>query len=85
MNSQCETIYDEDEDRTEEECPDEGDGEDELTDCSASRTVTDYSEDIPLLSLSPDVQKFIDQNPEVSQHFQILSKIGEGTPTFIFQ
>ena len=98
VESQCETVYDEEEDddelTEEEDAEDEDDEDDEdedeeeeddedseetLTDASSSpqRTKNATSKTRPAC-LSPDVQKFISQMPEVSQHFRIVSKIGEG-------
>jgi hypothetical protein len=94
VESQCETVYDdeedddelteeedaEDEDEDEDDEEEEGeDSEETLTDASSSpqRTKNAASKTRPAC-LSPDVQKFISQMPEVSQHFRIVSKIGEG-------
>ena len=89
VESQCETVYDdeedddelteEDEDNEDEEGAEGEDSEETLTDASSSpqRTNDAVSKTNPV-RLSPDIQNFISQMPEVSQHFRIVSKIGEG-------
>ena len=94
VESQCETVYDDEDDDelTDEEDEDDEDDEDEddedeegedseetLTDASSSpKRTKDAASNARPASLSPDVQKLISQMPEVSQHFRIVSKIGEG-------
>jgi hypothetical protein len=82
--SGSETICDEEEDEemTEEEEDDGGEEDDEnVTDTSSSQSA-DHSDggeqEIPLAQISPEIQEFIRQFPQVAEHFQIISKIGEG-------
>jgi hypothetical protein len=80
-DSQSETICEEeDEEMTEEEEGEEEEEEDEEEEDDGNMTDESdcASEEIPLSHLSPEIQNFVIQFPEVSEHFQILSKIGEG-------
>lgn len=78
----------EDEEMTEEEEEEGGEEEEEddenVTDTSSSHSA-DHSDDreqeIPLAQISPEIQDFIRQFPQVAEHFQIISKIGEGMPS----
>jgi hypothetical protein len=86
-DSQCETVCDED--MTEEEYDlngedeeeDEEDDEENLTDgsstCSA-RNSEDTDDETSQSYPSQEIQLLKTQFPEISDHFQILSKIGEG-------
>ena len=95
VESQCETVYDDeeyDDELTEEEEEDSEDEDDENEeDDDSEETVTEASSSPQCskghksrtlsASLSPDIQKFVSQMPEVSQHFGIVGKIGEGMST----
>jgi len=99
VESQCETVCDEeeedddlteedeveeeDEDEDEDEDDDEGDERDDseetLTDISSSPQRTKHAASKTRgACLSPDIQKLVSQVPEISQHFRIVGKIGEG-------
>lgn len=86
IESQCETLYDEEEDDdglTEdedvEEDDDDDDSEETLTDVSSSPQGTKVATfQTRGACLSPDIQKLVSEMPEVSQHFRIVNKIGEG-------
>lgn len=86
-DSQCDTIYDEeDEEMTEEENEDahDNDEEDENITEEGSSACTEESsdganEEVSLSNLSPEIQLFANQFPDFSKQFQVLSKIGEGS------
>jgi hypothetical protein len=95
-DSQCETVCDED--MTEEdydlngdvgemEDEDEEDEEENLTDrsstCSA-RNSEDTDDETSQSYPSEEIQLLNAQFPEISEHFQILSKIGEGNAYSIY-
>jgi hypothetical protein len=90
-DSQCDTIYDEemteeDEDEEEEEEEEDDEDEEDETIAEASSSCTQSSEntneEISLSNLSPEIQNFIHQFPDFCKHFQIISKIGEGTSLY---
>jgi hypothetical protein len=91
-DSQCETVCDEDMteeeydlngdvDEVEVEVEDEEGDEENLTDgsstCSA-RNSEDTDDETSQSCPSQEIQLLTTQFPEISDHFQILSKIGEG-------
>ena len=94
-NSQCETIYDgEEEEATEAvEGAEEEEGAEEAEEDQEGGLMSDgwefritsedavsSDEEATPAVLSPETQWFVDQNPAVSEQFRILSKIGEGKP-----
>jgi cell division control protein 7 len=83
--SGSETICDEEDEEMTEEY-EQAEEQEDRTDTDASSTRSEESdgdsEEIPLSYRSPEIQKFLQQFPEISQHFQILSKIGEGISRF---
>src|SRR5277367_5220296 len=83
VESQCETVYDdeedddelteEDEDNEDEDGEEGEDSEETLTDVSSSpQSARDAVSKAHPPCLSPDIQNFISQMPEVSQHFRIV-------------
>jgi hypothetical protein len=71
----------EEEEEDEEDEEEEEEEEEDLTDTPSSclLEISKRAKRRPSQTrFSPEIQKFIQQMPEVSDHFQILSKIGEG-------
>ncbi len=85
--SQCETIYDGDDDEmTEEEndFEDKGDHhardeEEQISDPSSTCNSETTEEDVPLSRRSVDIEDLLQKMPNITQDYHILSKIGEGT------
>lgn len=83
IESQCETLYDEEDDddglTEDEDDDDDDDSEETITDVSSSPQGTKAATfKTRGACLSPDIQKLVSEMPEVSQHFRIVGKIGEG-------
>lgn len=96
-DSQCETIYDEEDDEmTEEDDAEDDEGDvDEEDEEDDGQTITEGSstcsqesfhdaneEEASPSNLSQKIQHFAFQFPGLSEQFQILSKIGEGNPPY---
>src|SRR5579871_3177166 len=83
-DSQCDTIYDDDDEEiTEEEesletdYKNEEDGGDDACDATEDLSTSDADDSDINGDLSSEIQDFINQIPEITEHFQIISKIGE--------
>lgn len=81
-DSQCDTIYDDDDEEiTEEEESLETDyknEDDDADDATDDLSTSDADDSETNGDLSFEIQDFINQIPEITEHFQIISKIGEG-------
>jgi len=90
-DSQCDTIYDDDDEEiTEEEesletdYKNEEDDADDAGDATEDLSTSDADDSDINGDLSSEIQDFINQIPEITEHFQIISKIGEGIRTASF-
>lgn len=54
------------------------DEDEDVTDASSACNSDSTEEEVPLSQLSEDIQELIQKMPRITDHYHILSKIGEG-------